>query len=628
MNLSRTVLVCLCPLSTAWTRQTTWCQGFNTLLGECIERHAPLKRMKVTRPPAPWMNSDQIRKLQAERDKLGREAHEKNTDDSWNAFREVRNKIKSIINKSKRSFVTNALSSKRPKEVWRIIHRILHPSPKPLQADPDRLNEFFIKTNERTLGTKPNERSDLIELVHSFSEKPLPFRFSFKLRCVTIQDVDQEISKLRSDTSTGMDQIPVKFVKLAKDYISGPITHIINRCIVTSSFPKLWKLASISPIPKVNEPRCDADYRPVSILPTLSKVFERLVLRQLIEYINEEALLGPTISGFRKGHSTTSVLLGIRDALIRASSRGELTLMVCADYSKAFDTVQFKSVLTKMHNLGFSKEFLLWMVDYLTDQRQLVQIDDRKSDMATVEFGVPQGSILGPVIFNLYVADLQKELQCDCYQYADDTTFYVHSKPGDLGSSAAQINKTIASLRNYSNSCNLALNPTKTTWLLISTPQISRYHSLDERDLPIVCGDSVLKRISCTKLLGVHMDQHLSWNTHVDSLLRSSYGTLSVLRRLKNLAPFHVRKHLAESLVLSKLNYACTVFHPLPVYLVKRLQRLQNACAGFVTRKFGGLEDIINLNWLPVKENVEFNILKLSNSRINHYTTTIAFLSI
>ena len=246
----------------------------------------------------------------------------------------------------------------------------------------------------------------------------------------------------------------------------------------------------------------------------------------------------------------------------------------------------------------------------------MVQIDDRESDMATVEFGVPQGSILGPVIFNLYVADLQKELQCDCYQYAEDTTFYVHSKPGDLDSSAAQINKTIARLKNYSKNCNLALNPTKTNWMLISTPQMARYHSLEERDLPIVCGDSALKRISCTKLLGVHMDQHLAWNKHVDSLLSSSYGTLSVLHKLNNLAPFHVRKHLAESLVLSHLNYACTVFYPLPVYQEKRLQRLQNACAGFVTRKFACLEDIIKLNWLPVKENVEFNILKLAHKSL------------
>ena len=366
----------------------------------------------------------------------------------------------------------------------------------------------------------------------------------------------------------------------------------------------------------LNEPRCDADHCPVSILPTLSKVLEHLVLHQLIEYINEEALLGPTISGFRKGHSTTSVLLGIRDALIRASNRGEVTLMVCADYSKAFDTVHFKSVLTKMHNLGFSKEFLLWMVDYLTYRREMVQIDDRKSDMVTVEFGVPQGSILGPVIFNLYVADLQKELQCNCYQYADDTTFYVHSKPGDLDSSAAQINKTIASLKNYSNNCNLALNPTKTNWMLISTPQMARYHSLEERDLPIVCGDSALKRISCTKLLGVHMDQHLSWNTHVDSLLSSSYGTLSVLRKLNNLGPLHVREASRRELSSLTPELCLHGILSLPVYQEKRLQRLQNACAGFVTRKFAGLEDIIKLNWLPVKENVEFNILKLAHKSL------------
>ena len=110
----------------------------------------------------------------------------------------------------------------------------------------------------------------------------------------------------------------------------------------------------------------------------------------------------------------------------------------------------------------------------------------------------------------------------------------------------------------------------------------------------------MLKRISCTKLLGVHINQHLSWDTHVDSLLGLSYGTLSILRRLKNLAPFQVRKHLVESLVLSKLNYACTVFHPLPVYQEKCLQRLQNVCAGFVTKKFAGPQDIIKLNWLPV----------------------------
>jgi len=246
----------------------------------------------------------------------------------------------------------------------------------------------------------------------------------------------------------------------------------------------------------------------------------------------------------------------------------------------------------------------------------MVQIDERKSDTATVEFGVPQGSILGPAIFNLYEADLQSELQCDCYQYADNTMFYVHSKPCDLDASADHINRTITSLREYSESCNLALNPSKTNWMLISTPQMARYHSLEERKLPIACGDTSLKRISCRKLLGIYMDQHLTWKTHVDHVLSSSYRTLSVLRRLKNLAPFRVRKHLAESLVLSKVNYACSVFHPLQAFQMKRLQRIQNACAGFVIRRFAGLEDVAKLNWFPVKTNVELEILKLAHKSL------------
>ena len=148
------------------------------------------------------------------------------------------------------------------------------------------------------------------------------------------------------------------------------------------------------------------------------------MLNQILVFIEKQALLASSISGYRKGHSTTTVLMGIRDDIIRAMKKGEVTLMVCADYSKAFDTVQFKAVLAKLHEMGFSKSFLLWVLSYLSERRQLVQIDDNLSELAYAEFGVPQGSILGPVLFNLYVADLQKKLDCPCYQYADDTTFF------------------------------------------------------------------------------------------------------------------------------------------------------------------------------------------------------------
>ena len=204
-------------------------------------------------------------------------------------------------------------------------------------------------------------------------------------------------------------------------------------------------------------------------MPTLSKVFEQIVLNQMIAYIEERAFLGATMSGFRKGHSTTTVLLSIRDTLIRASKKGEVTLMVYANYNKAFDTVQYRTVLTKMHGLGFSKSFRHWVINYITNRQQLVQVNVRKSSLLTVEFGVPQSSVLGPMFFNLYVADLQEKLQLHSYQYADDTSLYSHSKVCDLDSALKEVNDAIVRLVDYSQCYNLALNSSKTDWMLFST---------------------------------------------------------------------------------------------------------------------------------------------------------------
>ena len=251
--------------------------------------------------------------------------------------------------------------------MWKLIHRVLHPSPKPLREDPEKLNRYFISTAARKLGTKADSTHDLLDLVRSFPDQADELS-TFALRNVSRSEVLKEISRLRSDCSTGVDQIPVKLVKLASDYLSGPLTYIINSCINTSSFRKTWKTARVSPIPKVDNPVSEKDYpyRPVSILPSLSKIFERLVLNQILVFIEKQALLASSISGYRRGHLTTTVQMGIRDDIIRAMQKGEVTLMVCANYmySKAFDTVQFKAVLAE-HEMGFSKSFLLWVLSYL-----------------------------------------------------------------------------------------------------------------------------------------------------------------------------------------------------------------------------------------------------------------------
>ena len=191
--------------------------------------------------------------------------------------------------------------------------------------------------------------------------------------------------------------------------------------------------------------------------------------------------------------------------------RGEISLMVLADYSKAFDTVRVKTVLTKMHSLGFSNEFLTWMIHYLSDRRQFVQIDDKISSIETVLFGVPQGSILGPfILYNLYVSDLQTHIKCPCYQYADDTTFFVHSKIKDLANGIMELNDAISRLGEYSSESNLALNESKTKWMLVSTRQMSRVHALQDYYPLISCNGKLLERVTTAKILGVHMDEHLT----------------------------------------------------------------------------------------------------------------------
>ena len=141
----------------------------------------------------------------------------------------------------------------------------------------------------------------------------------------------------------------------------------------------------LAPIPKVNQPKTEQNYRPISILPALSKVFERLVSHQVNAYIKDLALFNDSITGFRKGHSTATTLLGIRDDIMRAMRRGEVTLMVLADYSKAFDTINFKSVIHKMHSMGFSQNFLRWILSYLMGRRQFVQINDTSSSQLEIK---------------------------------------------------------------------------------------------------------------------------------------------------------------------------------------------------------------------------------------------------
>ena len=264
--------------------------------------------------------------------------------------------MKTKIKEAKRKFYRNALSSHRPKEVWQTIRRILNPNNSPLTVDPDHLNQHFNTTSERLtpkLRQSPNELKSIIE---NLPHEQAP---TFTLRPATYDEVKSALNKTRNDCSTGPDSIPINLLKPVSEFIISPLTHVINCFIESSEFPKAWKQARISPIPKIPSPQTLSDYRPVSVLPVLSKVYERIIMTQLVKFIDETAKYQPTQHGFRKSYSTVTCLLKLRDDILRAMDRGEVTISVFADYSKAFDTIDYETLIRKLYNLKISKNFFV-----------------------------------------------------------------------------------------------------------------------------------------------------------------------------------------------------------------------------------------------------------------------------
>ena len=415
-------------------------ETLNTLVSECLERDGPLRKVRVTRPPAPWMKDPLIKEFQKKRDSARFTAHQTSTDAAWHECRSVRNKLKSAIRTARKAFIEKAFYSNKSREVWKVIHRVLKPSARPLRFDPDELNDFFATTAQRTLETRATPIEDLTCLIDNLPDVPSG-SMRFQLSPVTSENVLQVIKNVRSDCSTGADQIPTRFIKMVVECLAVPQASIINNCIAKAYFPKQWKIARVSTVPKIDNPVSNEQLRSISVLPVLSKVFEKLVAIQMTNYADHAHLLHDRISAFRKGHSTTTALLRVRDEI-----------MVLTDFAKAFDAISFSATIVRLYKLGFSKPFLKWLLSYLSGRSQFVQIDDRKSSYQSSQYGVPQGSILGPMIFNLYLSDLHEVIpsSMECVQYADDTSLYSHFNVKELDSRAVDMNKTLVSITNWS----------------------------------------------------------------------------------------------------------------------------------------------------------------------------------
>ena len=439
-------------------------------------------------------------------------------------YRKVRNNHKKIVKNKKSSFIRKSLSSKNSKEVWQTIHRILKPQSSRIKFEPETLNQHYTTLASR-LCNKDNTAFNAEELI---AELGADDATKIQFRPATYEEVTKIISSLRNDCSSGYDGIPIKYLKPVSDYITSPLVHIINNSIKTGIFPEKWKTARVCPIPKVKNPTVAKDFRPVSILPVLSKVFEKIILMQILEHI-ESSVYNQTQSGFRKGHSTSTILLKLRDAIRKSMNKNEITLAVMIDYSKAFDTIDHSIMVRKLLNLGFGSSVIKVIVSYLSNRKQFVQVDDKRSTIQNIYFGVPQGSILGPILFNVYVAELPSVIETPSIQYADDTTLHRSCTKKEMLENVISLERDLMQLSTWSTDNGLIFNDDKLQMIIFHKP---RSLPADRSYLVRSNGHSI-KQESTVKLLGVMVDQNLSWTDQINHVSKSAQSNLQVIKQFQ-----------------------------------------------------------------------------------------------
>ena len=394
--------------------------------------------------------------------------------------------------------------------------------------------------------------------------------------------------------ATGLDSIGPKLLKMAPNVLTPSITFMINKSIETGVFPSAWKNAKVNPIYKTGDKDDVNNYRPISILPTLSKVIEKWAETKLMSYLDKYTLLHKNQSGFRKSHSTESALILMTDNWLKAINEGKLVGCAMIDFRKAFDLVDHQLLLKKLRYYKFSTLTLSWFQSYLYNRTQQVVINNSCSISGEVLCGVPQGPILGPLLFLLFINDLPlslKDISVSVDLYADDTTLYSTNLEKDV--LEANLQKTLDLVRSWCLENGMLINTDKTKLMLIASRQ--KRNSLIDSKLKITFDNMQLKNSSNEKILGVHVDQNFVWNSHFQHVSGKISTYLWLLSQISSYLSVQHRRLYYNTYIKSHLEYCCVVWGSstnLNVYKIEKLQR--RACKLILGKDYTTLEAALN----------------------------------
>ena len=449
---------------------------------------------------------------------------------------------------------------------------------------------------------------------------------------VTPEEVCKIIKSVADKTSAN-DFISTSIIKSCSGVFSEIIAHLANLSFTQVTFPSRFKTALVIPRLKKDglERENPANYRPISNLNNISKILERLFLTRFQPHITSSPHFNPHQSAYRRHHSTETALLLNLDHIYHASDNGEATLLLSLDLSAAFDTIDHDILLSRLHSMfNVSGTTLKWLQSYLTSRSFFVKVAKSSSKTTPCSCGVPQGLILGPLLFTAYastIANIALSHNISQQQYADDTQLYISISKPTSSLRISHLELCLNDLCSWFTSNGLALNPDKSEAILFGTRQ--RCSSMADVSSVNVSKTSVALQ-DHIKLLGVTLDSNLTFNQHVTSVTKSCYYHIRSFRHIRPNLTTDMAKTVAVSLVGSRLDYANSVLVGTSTSNINRLQRVQNTIARVVTlqKKHDHVSQTLrDLHWLPVKQRIDFKLatitFKTQNSAAPGYLSSL-----
>ena len=567
---------------------------------EGMELHIPSKRIKIYPTDKPWFTPE-LKTLFKISYRLHKRKNKTKLPSDILAFENARRHAKESFRTARDNYfqnLNNQISNPETtsKTFWKLLKSLFGKSNTGIPDLTDNnttysnnhdkaelLNTFFASQS-----TIPNPNSPLP-----------PFNYITDARLdqinITPTDVSQVLKSLTTNKATGIDSISNKLLKECAHTLAEPLAFIFQLSLNMGVFPDSWKEALISAIFKKLDPSLTKNYRPISLLSSISKVFEKLVFNQTFPYLTKNKLLSPKNSGFTPNDGAINRIIAMLESIYINLDNHNDTLFTSIDISKAFDRVWHQGLIFKLKQMGITGRLLDWFQSYLTNRRQRVAVGGHLSSLKHTNSGVPQGSILGPMLFLVFVSDMCEGLKSEVHQFADDTTLITNFTDPIIA--VLTLNHDLQLLARWADTWKVTFNPSKTLYMLITKKK--RAIPLD----PIyLCGEPIIKT-DCITTLGVKITSDLTWSNHVNALIAKASQRLAVIKRYRKILPRTALTTLYITMVRPILEYGDVLYANILLSIGRSIEQVQRRAAlactgGYRHTSYNNL--LHDLNWEPL----------------------------